>query len=176
VTGARAALSFLVSGFACGLLTACSYHTEPGTNTHVAAVASGTPTTNSACDRHILKAEDMAGILTAPITGIKPLAGDAQSCEFSTAGFPAITVSVRPGLGRTTVEAWASGMMPLTTSPLSGVGEAAVWQDSLHEVIAQKNALLCDIQVRGGGSDLALNSNALPATLGALCNKIFAAY
>lgn len=118
----------------------------------------------------------MAGILSAPITESKPLAGDAQSCEFSTASFPAITVSVRPGLGRTTVEAWASGKMPLTTSPLPGVGDAAVWQDSLHEVIAQKNALLCDIQVRGGSGDLAANSNALPAALGALCNKIFAAY
>jgi hypothetical protein len=128
------------------------------------------------CDRHILQAEDVAGILNAPITAAKSLAGDAQSCEFSTASFPAITVSVRPGLGRTTVEAWASGKMPLTTSPLPGVGEAAVWQDSLHEVIAQKNALLCDIQVRGGSGDMAVNSNALRATLGALCNKIFAAY
>jgi len=30
--------------------------------------------------------------------------------------------------------------------------------------------------VHGGGSDLAVHSNALPAALGALCNKIFAAY
>ena len=173
---APAALSLLASGFACALLTACSYHTGPGTTGHGAAGASGTSTANSACERHILKPEDVAGILSSPITGTKPLPGDAQSCEFSTASFPAITVSVRPGLGRTTVEAWASGKMPLTATPMSGVGEAAVWQDSLHEVIAQKNALLCDIQVRGGGSDLALNSNALPAALGALCNKIFAAY
>jgi hypothetical protein len=43
-------------------------------------------------------------------------------------------------------------------------------------VIAQKNALLCDIQVRGGGSDLAISSSALPAALGVLCNRIFAAY
>jgi hypothetical protein len=166
----------LASGFACALLAACSYHTEPGTGAHVTAVGSDAPTTNTACDRHILKAEDVAGILSTPITETKSLAGDAQSCEFSTTGFPAITVSVRPGLGRTTVEAWATGKMPLTTSPLPGVGEAAVWQDSLHEVIAEKNALLCDIQVRGGGSDLALSSNALPAALGALCNKIFASY
>src|SRR5471032_103628 len=166
----------LAFGFACALLSACSYHAEPGTTGQFATSASGASTANPECDRHILKPEDLAGILSAPITGTKPLHGDAQSCEFSTAGFPAITVSVRPGLGRTTVEAWATGKMPLATSPLSGVGEAAVWQDSLHEVIAQKNALLCDIQVRGGGSDLALDSNALPAALGALCNKIFAAY
>ena len=171
-----AVLGLLAAGLSCSLLTSCSSNTGASTTGHAAAVASGMSTTNSACDRHILKLEDVAGILSAPITGTKPLPGDAQSCEFSTASFPAITVSVRPGLGRTTVEAWATGKMPLTTSPLSGVGDAAVWQDSLHEVIAQKNALLCDIQVRGGGSDLAVNSNALPAALGALCNKIFAAY
>src|ERR1035441_868807 len=118
------ALSMLASGFACALLTACSYHTGPGTTGHVAAAASGTPTTNSACDRHIPKPEGVGGILSAPMTGTKPLPGDAQSCEFSTASFPAITVSVRPGLGRTTVEAWATGKMPLTTSPLSGVGRS----------------------------------------------------
>jgi hypothetical protein len=118
----------------------------------------------------------MSGILSAPITGSQPLAGDAQSCEFTTASFPAITVSVRPGVGRATVEVWASGKMSLAGSPLTGVGESAVWQDALHELIAQKNALLCDIQVRAGGSDLAISPSALPAALGALCNRIFAAY
>jgi hypothetical protein len=59
---------------------------------------------------------------------------------------------------------------------LTGVGEAAVGQETLHEVIAQENALLCDIQVRAGGSDIAITSSALPAALGALCNRIFAVY
>jgi hypothetical protein len=130
----------------------------------------------SVCNRHILRVEDVAGILTTPITGTQPLPGDAQSCEFVTATFPAIIVSVRPGLGRTTVDDWATGKMPLNSGPLPGVGDDAVWLDTLHEVIAQKNALLCDIQVRGGGSDLALNSMALSGVLGALCNKIFAGY
>jgi hypothetical protein len=130
----------------------------------------------SVCDRRVLNPQDVAGILSAPIAGTQPLPGDAQSCEFTTAGFPAITVSVRPGLGRATVEAWEAGKMPLASSPLTGVGEAAVWQEALHEVIAQKNALLCDIQVRAGGGDLVITSSALPAALGALCNRIFAAY
>jgi hypothetical protein len=130
----------------------------------------------SVCDRHLLKVDDLAGILSPPITGSRPLPGDAQSCEFVTASFPAIIVSVRPGLGRTTVDAWATGKMPLDSAPLLGVGDNAVWLDALHEVVAQKNALLCDIQVRGGGSDLALNSKTLQGTLGALCNKIFGAY
>ena len=128
------------------------------------------------CNRNLLKIDDVAGILSAPIIGIQPLSGDAQSCEFVTSSFPAIIVSVRPGLGRTTVDAWAGGKMPLKGDPLPGVGDSAMWVDTLHEVIAQRNAVLCDIQVRGGGSDLASNSQALRDALGALCNKIFAAY
>jgi hypothetical protein len=130
----------------------------------------------SVCDRHILNVEDLAGILSPPITGTRPLPGDAQSCEFVTASFPAIIVSVRPGLGRTTVDAWVTGKMPLDSVPLAGVGDSAVWLETLHEVVAQRNALLCDIQVRGGGSDLEVNSKTLQGTLGALCNKIFEAF
>jgi hypothetical protein len=141
------------------------------------AAARGAPiVANSVCDRHILKPEDAAGMLSAPIIGTKPLPGDAQSCEFTTATFPALIISVRPGLGRTTVDAWKAGKMPLESSVLPGVGDAAVWVEPLHEVVAEKNAILCDIQIRGGGSDLSLNGEALSAAAGALCNKIFAAY
>lgn len=161
-----------------GMLAGCSPSAVP---TRVEAGADGgtdgtLAVAASACDRHILKVEDLAGVLSPPITGTRPLPGDAQSCEFVTAGFPSIIVSVRPGLGRTTVDAWATGKMPLDSAALAGVGDGAVWLDTLHEVVAQKNALLCDIQVRGGGSDLAMNSKALPGVLGALCNKIFGAY
>jgi hypothetical protein len=131
---------------------------------------------SSVCDRHIVRPEDVAGILNDAITGTKPLPGDAQSCEFTTGGFPAIVVSVRPGLGRSTLDAWVAGKMPLSASPLQGVGDGAVWVDTLHEIVAQRNDLLCDIQVRGGGNDLAVNATVLPAAAGALCNKIFAAY
>ncbi len=171
-----AMLRALALGCACHLATGCSK--DPGAH-DIRAVARSADSAASAasptCDRHVLAPEDFAGILRAPITLAEAVPGDAQSCEFKTAGFPAITVSLRPGLGRTTVEAWASGKMPLPSSPLAGVGEAAVWQEALHEVIAQKNALLCDIQVRAGGGDLAIASSALPAALGALCNRIFAA-
>jgi hypothetical protein len=129
---------------------------------------------SSACDRHLLKIEDLAGILSIPITQIRPLAGDAQSCEFATAAFPGIVVSVRPDVGRSTLQAWESGKMPFGSVPLAGVGEAAVWQETLHEVVAQKNAVLCDIRVRGGGSDIAMNAKTLPVAVGALCDKIFA--
>jgi hypothetical protein len=122
-----------------------------------------------------LTIKDVTGILIAPITGTKTVSADAQSCEYSTGGFPAIIVSVRPGLGKSSVESWIAGRMPLKANPLPGVGDTAAWQAALHEVIAQKHNLLCDVQVRGGTTDIALSVNSLPGALGALCNRIFAA-
>lgn len=128
----------------------------------------------SPCETLVLKAADLGGLLHAPITHASALAGDGQSCAFLTTGFSAITVSVRPGVGKASLEAWSTGKMPLPVRPLDGVGDAAVWQDTLHEVIAQKNDVLCDIQVRGGSDDIAVEADTLPAKLGALCNRIFA--
>jgi hypothetical protein len=129
----------------------------------------------SPCETLMLKAADLGGLLQAPITRATGLAGDGQSCAFLTTGFSAITVSVRPGLGKASLEAWSTGKMPLPVRPLGQVGDAAVWQDTLHEVIAQKNDLLCDIQIRGGSDDILEAADALPGKLGALCNRIFAA-
>jgi hypothetical protein len=129
----------------------------------------------SPCEALILKAADLGGFLRAPITHATALAGDGQSCAFLTTGFSAITVSVRPGLGKASLEAWSTGKMPLPVRPLEGVGDAAMWQDSLHEIIAQKNDVLCDIQLRGDNDDIAVAADALPEKLGALCNRIFAA-
>jgi hypothetical protein len=129
----------------------------------------------SPCETLVLKAADLGVFLHAPITHATALAGDGQSCAFLTTGFSAITVSVRPGLGKASLDAWSTGKMPLPVRPLSGVGDAAVWQETLHEVIAQKNDMLCDIQVRGGNDDIAVPADALPEKLGALCNRIFAA-
>jgi hypothetical protein len=130
----------------------------------------------SPCETLILKAADLGGLLHAPITHATALAGDGQSCAFLTTGFSAVTVSVRPGLGRASLQARSTGKMPLPVRPLTGVGDGAVWQDTLHEVIAQKNDVLCDIQVRGAGEDLAAAADALPEMLGALCNRIFAVH
>jgi hypothetical protein len=161
----------------CGIaiLAGCSKSAVPAKTDSAAKEAARAPSAASVCDRHILEIEDVNGILNAPITGIQPVPGDAQSCEFVTAAFPAIIVSVRPGIGRTTVDAWVTGKMPLQSAPLLGVGDGAVWLETLHEVIGQKNAVLCDIQVRGGNSDVVLNPKVLPGAVGALCNKIFAA-
>jgi hypothetical protein len=129
----------------------------------------------SPCETLGLQASDLDGLLQAPITHATAVAGDGQSCAFLTTGFSAITVSVRPGLGKASLDAWSTGKMPLPVRPLTGVGDAAVWQGTLHEVIAQKNDVLCDIQVRGGDDDMAVAATALPDKVGALCNRIFAA-
>jgi hypothetical protein len=128
------------------------------------------------CDRRMPQLDQLAGILVAPLNARRAVEGDTQSCEFLTGGFPAITVSVRPNVGHATVDAWMAGRMPFTATPLAGIGDQAVWQDTLHEVIAQKNNLLCDIEVRGGDSDIAATVDVLPQLLGALCNKAFAAF
>jgi hypothetical protein len=151
-------------GFICAVLLGCSGGSaQPGS-------ASDAP-----CESRAVKADDVAGILVAPITASRPVSGDDQSCEFLTAGFATITVSVRPGVGKTTLDSWLTGKMPLKVSPLEGVGDAAVWQETLHELVAQKNGMLCDIQVRGGAEDIAVAFQTLPQVVGALCNKIFAA-
>lgn len=129
----------------------------------------------SPCEALVLKAADLGVFLHAPITHATAIAGDGQSCAFLTTGFSAITVSVRPGLGKAALEAWSTGKMTLPVRPLGGIGDAAVWQDTLHEVIARKNDVLCDIQVRGDSDDIAVAADALPEKLGTLCNRIFAA-
>jgi hypothetical protein len=128
------------------------------------------------CDQRMLRTDEFTGILTAPLVDRKSLAGDIQTCQFLTAGFAAITVSVRPNVGHATMDAWSSGRMPFAAAPLPGVGDQAVWQDTLHEVVAQKNNLLCDIEVRGGESDILATVDVLPKVLGALCNKVFTAF
>jgi len=177
VTATAANIFAAVLGGAMMALPSCSNVSAPvaaggAPNAPTTAAASNAAT--AAC-AGTLKIEDVAGLLTVPITATRPVSGDAQSCEFLTAGFPAITVSVRPGLGSTTVDAWLNGKMPLKVSALAGIGDAAVWQETLHELISQKNGLLCDIQVRGSADDIALELQTLPSALGALCNKIFAA-
>jgi hypothetical protein len=159
------------------LLAACSKATAPEPPHSLGKGTDGSvPAAMSVCDRHWLKSDDFTTILSAPITGTKALPGDAQSCEFVTAAFPTILVSLRPGLGRATVDAWTSGKMPLDSTPLAGVGDQAVWVESLREVVARKEALLCDIQVNAGGSDIVSEPANIPQIVGALCNKVFAAY
>jgi hypothetical protein len=153
-----------------GALCACGRQDLPAKPAAAAGVA---PTV---CARDLLPKDELSALVKAPITGQKPIAGDPQSCEYTTAGFSGITISIRPGLGGTTVDAWASGKMPLEVRTVANVGDKAVWQDTLHELIAQQHNLLCDIQVRGGAQDIAVPAESLPQATGKLCTRIFAAY
>jgi hypothetical protein len=158
----------LVLGFLSLAVGACSKSTSQ------AATAGGSKAqgaAGNACDRKILTAADVTGILNAPITETRTIPGDPQSCKFATAGFTSITVTVRPGAGNTTVDTWLAGRMPLAAVPLAGVGERAAWVTDLTEVVATKANLLCDIQVQAGGG----SKPGLQAAAGALCNKVFAA-
>jgi hypothetical protein len=155
---------------ACATFASCSE--QPGAS--LAPASGAVPA--SACGTLVLKPADLGGLLQAPITHATDLAGDGQSCAFLTTGFSAITVSVRPGLGRASLDAWAAGKMSLPVTSLPDVGDAAVWQDTLHEIIARKNDLLCDIQLRGVSDDIAVAQDSLPRALGALCNRIFSAH
>ncbi|MHB8655045.1 MAG: hypothetical protein ACYDA9_14345 [Terriglobia bacterium] len=156
------------------VLGACS---KPVSNTGAAAASQGATNTaasapaGNACDRKLVTTADAADILGGPVASEKTLPGDAQSCVFTKADLTTLTIALRPGLGRATVDTWASGKMPVQATSISGVGERAVWQSTLKEVIAEKNNVLCDVGVVGPGHV----AGATQEKLGALCNKIFAA-
>jgi len=110
-----------------------------------------------------------------PITSSKNIPGDPQSCEFSTAGFSSLTISVRPGQGIAAVDMYTSGKMDdfEKSAPLAGVGDAAVRSMQLNRIVARKGDLLCEVTGPGGarGAD-----DPAVHTLGMLCKKIFAGY
>ncbi len=149
-------------------LGACS---KGASQTSGAAPASSPVVVGNACDRKLLTQADVTGLLGAPVTETRTLPGDPQSCEFVTAGLNSVTVTLRPGVGDMTVQTWLDGKMPVSAAPLSGVGDRASWVTELSEVVSTKGNVLCDIQARVGGGAKA----AQQATVGALCNKIFAA-
>jgi hypothetical protein len=72
--------------------------------------------------------------------------GDAQSCAFEAASFASVTISLRPGVGNTTVVTWASG--------------------------ATRNDVLCDVGA-GGPAGGSVPNEVVKKRLGELCNKIW---
>jgi hypothetical protein len=163
-----------------GLLPACNAH--PSGQASSAAAGGAPPATGgraasggSVCDRHLITAADVAGIVEPPIVGSRSIPGDPQSCTFETSGFAAVVVSLRPANGRITVETWTAGRMPVSATPLAGVGDHAAWVASLNEVDAEKDDVLCVIEARMPSARYRSAPAELQQRLGALCNKIFAA-
>jgi len=169
------AYSRMLSAAACILcaLAGCS-QPAPGAGTGQVADQSAVSPGN-ACDRKLITAQDVAGLFSVPITTSKNIPGDPQSCEFSTAGFSSVTISVRPGHGMAAVGMYTSGKMGEfeKSAPLAGVGDAAVRSLLLNRIVARKGDLLCEIT---GPGDARSADDAAIHTLGALCNRIFAAY
>lgn len=62
-----------------------------------------------------------------------------------------------------------SGKTNQTVTPLSGVGDRAVWDATLKEVDAEKNGDLCEVGLIGPAT-----SGATAEKVGAICSKIFA--
>jgi hypothetical protein len=168
--------SGMVIVFAVALAAAaCSRHpSSTGGGASSRGSAAATDGLGSACKRKLLTADDVAGVLHAPST-VEEVPGDNDStCRFTTADYGSVSVTLRPGMGKTSLTIWKSGKMPVTGVAEQGVGDEAVWVEGLHEVVARKNDLLCDIQVSG------LDRNRPRASIadqrrgvGALCNKIF---
>jgi hypothetical protein len=167
----------LSAAAACALttITACSQQ-APGASAGAGqAAVQSTAVPGNACDRKLITAQDVASLFNEPIATSKNTPGDPQSCEFNTAGFSSLTISVRPGHGMAAVGMYTSGKMNEfeKSAPLSGVGDAAVRSLLLNRIVARKGDLLCEVTAPGmakGADDPAIR------TLGVLCNKIFAAY
>jgi hypothetical protein len=145
--------------------------------------ASAPARTGSVCDLKLLGVADVDGILDKPITGTKPLMGDAQTCYFTTGGegMTKVRVSIRPGMGNASVDAFTSGRMNdyAKWQTLAGVGDNAVWKPELNEVSATRNNVLCEAAPEAGSLFLDPKlraSGKVHERLGALCNKVFAGY
>jgi hypothetical protein len=168
--------------FACVLccvlieLAACSKNPPTGAAATAAPAASPAQAQpESACDRKLITAQDVAGILSDPVVKTSDIAGDAQSCKFSTAGFSSVTITVRPGHGLAAVGTYTSGKMNEyeKSEVLAGVGDAAVRSLELNRIVARKGDLLCEITGPGMAKQA---GDPTTLKLAALCNKIFAAY
>jgi hypothetical protein len=128
----------------------------------------------SACDLKLIAASDVADLFSEPVVKAENIPGDPQSCKFKTAGFSAVTISLRPGHGVATVGTYTSGHMNEfeKSEPLPGVGDEAVRSLDLNRVVARKGDLLCEIT----GPGLAPPAgDPMISRLGRLCNGIFAA-
>ena len=116
---------------------------------------------------------DVTGVLRDPIDGSRGMPGDLESCVFTTGGRPRIEVTMRPTNGKITVDSWIAGSMALEAVPLLNVGDQAAWQRDLHEVIAERDDVLCDISAIGAEKEfIDTAESALRDRIGTLCNKV----
>ena len=142
----------------------------PDGGRHAGAKGPAAEPAGNPCERKLVTQADVAGIMASAAVKVEALEGDPQSCVFSNVLGGTITVMVRAGLGDLTVAGWEKGQMNVPVKPMAGVGDRAVWQDTMNEVIATKNNVLCDISVMGPPGTTSADAKA---RLGGLCNTIF---
>ena len=157
-----------VAIFALITVSACSKPAGGGGQGQATA-APAMANAGNACDRKLVTQADIAPLLSEPIANMKALPGDPQSCTFTTSGYSSVTVSLRPGMGKSIIDMISSGKTNQTVTPLAGVGERAVWDPTLKEVDAEKNGTLCMVGAIGPASH-----GATADKVGAVCNKILA--
>jgi hypothetical protein len=118
---------------------------------------------------------EVSRILGARVMSVRVVPGDSETCELRSGSSVRIYMSLRPGLGRLTLQSSIDGRMPLAAWSFAGVGDRAIWQPELNEVIAEQGDLLCDVAVaRPAGRVAEPTRPSLPIRLGTLCNKVFA--
>jgi hypothetical protein len=163
-----------VSAFASAIVALAGCSKTPANSTAVASTSATQVSPGNACERKLITPADAAGILGEPVVSTQNIPGDPQSCKFDTAGYSSLTVSLRPGRGKAAVGMYTSGKMDAfdKSAPLGGIGDEAVRSLGLQRVTARKGDLLCEIT----GPGLTRANDPMPQKLGALCNKIFAAY
>ena len=143
--------------------------------TLAACTGTGARAQKSGCATIRLSLGEVASAVGWPMTSSHDVPGDSLSCEFG-GGARRVQVSVRPTVGRVTVESWIEGHMPLHATAFAGVGDAAIWQPELHELIAEESDMLCDVSVTGSAADTEpASSRDVPRRLANLCRKLFAA-
>jgi hypothetical protein len=130
-----------------------------------AAVTTTTGDAGAVGGCHGLSQADVQPLLSGPITAIKPAPSDPDSCVFSTAGFSSISVTVRSSGGKDTLQSWRKGPV----APVPGVGDDAVWEAAIQELVASKGDVLCTVTAMGPEV-----ASATASTEGALCSKVFA--
>ncbi len=140
-----------------------------------AATAPSAAASKSACDLHLVTAQDAAALLNRPVSQMENIPGDAQSCHTSDAGMSDVTISLRPGHGIVALKTYTSGKMDEyeKSEPLTGIGDEAVRSLALNRVIARKGDLLCETTGPGLSPPA---GDPMIGKLGGLCNKIFSSY
>lgn len=163
------ALSALMAAVACAPSSTTSSARQALSDQRTAAVTPSRPIA-SVCDSKVVAPDDLTTVLHGTIT-VKTLPGDPQTCEFSAEALSSVSVTVRPGLGDVTVSDWTGGTAAIDASAIDGIGDRAVWESTLHELIATRHNVLCDI-----GSQGATGTQAdLQKKFAQLCDKIWAA-